>query len=171
MAVWVIAITNAVNLIDGLDGLAAGVVAIGGGALAVYGLRLMEPGVAARPTTSGRWWRSSPAASASGFLPFNFHPARIFMGDAGALFLGLLMSASTMVIGGRLPPYSAQPATTYFFFAPLFIPLFILGVPLVDMAFAFIRRTAHGAPASTPPTRTTSTTGCCGSATATGAAS
>ncbi len=76
-----------------------------------------------------------------GFLPHNFHPARAFMGDAGALFLGLLMAAATMVIGGRQPEGSGQ---TYFFFAPLFIPLFILGVPIADMAFAFIRRAAKG---------------------------
>jgi UDP-GlcNAc:undecaprenyl-phosphate GlcNAc-1-phosphate transferase len=76
-----------------------------------------------------------------GFLPFNYHPARIFMGDAGALLLGLLMSASTMVIGGRTPPASG---VTFFFFAPLLIPFFILGVPLLDMAFAFIRRTVSG---------------------------
>jgi hypothetical protein len=63
------------------------------------------------------------------------------MGDAGALFLGLLMAVSTMVIGGRTTDVTGQ---TYFFFAPLLIPLFILGVPLVDMAFAFVRRTAKG---------------------------
>src|SRR5580698_5198059 len=143
MAVWVIAITNAVNLIDGLDGLAAGVVAIGSGALAVYGLWLMQTG--ALPSGNvGPLVAVIACGVCLGFLPFNFHPAKMFMGDAGALFLGLLMSASTMVIGGRLPPYSAKSGTTYFFFAPLFIPLFILGVPLVDMAFAFIRRTARG---------------------------
>ena len=76
-----------------------------------------------------------------GFLPSNFHPARLFMGDAGALLLGVLMSAATMVIGGRTPPASG---VTYFFFAPLLIPFFILGVPLIDMAFAIIRRTASG---------------------------
>ena len=76
-----------------------------------------------------------------GFLPHNLHPARAFMGDAGALFLGLLLAASTMLIGGRTADVSGQ---TYFFFAPLFIPVFILGVPIADMAFAFIRRTAKG---------------------------
>jgi UDP-GlcNAc:undecaprenyl-phosphate/decaprenyl-phosphate GlcNAc-1-phosphate transferase len=149
MAVWVIAITNAVNLIDGLDGLAAGVVAIGSGALAVYGLWLMQTG--ALPSGNvGPLVAVIACGVCLGFLPFNFHPAKMFMGDAGALFLGLLMSASTMVIGGRLPPYSAKSGTTYFFFAPLFIPLFILGVPLVDMAFAFIRRTARGGNFSAP---------------------
>lgn len=149
MALWVIALTNAVNLIDGLDGLAAGVVAIGGGALAVYGLRLMEIGVLSR-TNIGPLIAVIACGICLGFLPFNFHPAKMFMGDAGALLLGLLMSASTMVIGGRIPPSSPTTGLTYFFFAPLLIPFFILGVPLVDMAFAFIRRTARGTGFHTP---------------------
>ena len=145
-AVWVIALTNAINLIDGLDGLAAGVVAIGGGALAVYGLRLMEQGVLPLDNI-GPLIAAIACGVCLGFLPFNFHPARVFMGDAGALLLGLLMSASTMVIGGRIPETSGA---TYFFFAPLFIPIFILGVPILDMAFAFIRRTARGTGFHTP---------------------
>jgi UDP-GlcNAc:undecaprenyl-phosphate/decaprenyl-phosphate GlcNAc-1-phosphate transferase len=154
MALWVIALTNAVNLIDGLDGLAAGIVAIGGGALAVYGLRLVEMGVLTG-TNIGPLIAVTACGVCLGFLPFNFHPAKMFMGDAGALLLGLLMSASTMVIGGRIPPSATtggSPTTglTYFFFAPLLIPLFILGVPIVDMAFAFVRRTAHGAGFHTP---------------------
>jgi UDP-GlcNAc:undecaprenyl-phosphate/decaprenyl-phosphate GlcNAc-1-phosphate transferase len=143
MALWVIALTNAVNLIDGLDGLAAGVVAIGGGALAVYGLALMRTGVLSR-TNIGPLVAVIACGVCLGFLPFNFHPARMFMGDAGALLLGLLMSASTMVIGGRIPPSLPTTGLTYFFFFPLLIPFFILGVPLVDMAFAFVRRTARG---------------------------
>ena len=150
MAVWVIALTNAVNLIDGLDGLAAGVVAIGSGALAVYGLKLMETGVLQPDSAVGVLVAVITCGISLGFLPFNFHPAKMFMGDAGALFLGLLMSASTMVIGGRIPLSSPTTGTTYFFYAPLFIPFFILGVPLVDMAFAFIRRTAHGTGFHTP---------------------
>jgi UDP-GlcNAc:undecaprenyl-phosphate GlcNAc-1-phosphate transferase len=76
-----------------------------------------------------------------GFLPHNFHPARIFMGDCGALLLGLLMAASTMVVGGRTADqFSGQ---TYFFFAPMFIPLFVLGVPVVDTLFAIVRRTVR----------------------------
>jgi len=146
-ALWVIALTNAVNFIDGLDGLAAGIVAIGSGALAIYGLRLMELGVL--PASNiGPLVAVIACGICLGFLPFNFHPAKIFMGDAGALFLGLLMSAATMVIGGRLPP--ATSGTTYFFYAPLFLPLFILGVPLIDMAFAVARRTATKTKFHTP---------------------
>jgi UDP-GlcNAc:undecaprenyl-phosphate GlcNAc-1-phosphate transferase len=133
-------LTNAINLIDGLDGLAAGLVAIGAGSLAVYGLQLQRLGVLP-PQNIGPLVAVIACGVCLGFLPFNFHPARIFMGDAGSLLLGLLMSASTMVIGGRTSPASG---VTFFFFAPAFIPLFILGVPLVDAGFAFIRRTARG---------------------------
>jgi UDP-GlcNAc:undecaprenyl-phosphate GlcNAc-1-phosphate transferase len=148
-AVWVICLTNAVNLIDGLDGLAAGVVAIGGGALALYGIRLM--GLGLLPSDNiGALVAVIACGICLGFLPFNFNPARIFMGDAGAHFLGLLMAASTMVIGGRVPTAVPISGVTYFFFAPLFIPLLILGVPLVDMAFAFVRRTARGKRFDTP---------------------
>jgi UDP-GlcNAc:undecaprenyl-phosphate GlcNAc-1-phosphate transferase len=148
-AIWVIALTNAVNLIDGLDGLAAGVVAIGGGTLAIYGIRLMGLGLIPSDNV-GPLVAVIACGICLGFLPFNFNPARIFMGDAGAHFLGLLMAASTMVIGGRVPTAVPISGVTYFFFAPLFIPLFILGVPLVDMAFAFIRRTARGQGFDTP---------------------
>ena len=148
-AAWVIALTNAVNFIDGLDGLAAGVVAIGGAALAVYGIRLMDLGLLPSDNI-GPLVAVIACGISLGFLPFNFNPARIFMGDAGAHFLGLLMAASTMVIGGRVPTAVPISGVTYFFFAPLFIPLLILGVPLVDMAFAFVRRTARGQKFDTP---------------------
>jgi UDP-GlcNAc:undecaprenyl-phosphate/decaprenyl-phosphate GlcNAc-1-phosphate transferase len=145
-ALWVIVITNAVNLIDGLDGLAAGIVAIASGALAVYSLRLVDLGVLPSDNL-GPLIAVVAFGVCVGFLPHNFHPARAFMGDAGALFVGLLMAAATMVIGGRTPDVSGQ---TYFFFAPLFIPVVILGVPIADMAFAFIRRTANRTGFHTP---------------------
>jgi UDP-GlcNAc:undecaprenyl-phosphate GlcNAc-1-phosphate transferase len=146
-AAWVIALTNAINFIDGLDGLAAGVVAIGGGTLAIYGLRLMDVGLIPSDNV-GPLVAVIACGVCLGFLPFNFNPARIYMGDAGAHFLGILMAASTMVIGGRVPVGTS--GETYFFFAPVFIPFFILGVPIVDMAFAFIRRTARGTSFNTP---------------------
>jgi UDP-GlcNAc:undecaprenyl-phosphate GlcNAc-1-phosphate transferase len=148
-AAWVIALTNAINFIDGLDGLAAGVVAIGGGALAIYGLRLQDLGFIPMDNV-GPLVAVIACGICIGFLPFNFPPARLFMGDSGALFLGVLMAASTMVIGGRVPTTTPTSGVTYFFFAPLFIPFFILGVPIVDMAFAFVRRTARGLPFHTP---------------------
>jgi UDP-GlcNAc:undecaprenyl-phosphate GlcNAc-1-phosphate transferase len=145
-AVWVFALCNAINLIDGLDGLAAGIVAIASGTLCVYGLRLEDLGLL--PATNvGPLIAALTCGICIGFLRDNFHPAKLFMGDAGALMLGLLMSASTMVIGGRTPPTSG---VTFFFFAPLLIPVFILGVPLVDAVWAFVRRTASGQGFHTP---------------------
>ncbi len=145
-AVWVFALSNAVNLIDGLDGLAGGIVAIASGTLCVYGLRLEDLGLL--PVTNvGPLIAALTCGICLGFLRDNFHPAKLFMGDAGALMLGLLMSASTMVIGGRTPPASG---VTFFFFAPLLIPVFILGVPLIDAVWAFVRRTASGQGFHTP---------------------
>ena len=145
-AIWVFALCNAVNLIDGLDGLAGGIVAIASGTLCVYGLRLEDLGLL--PATNvGPLIAALTCGICLGFLRDNFYPAKLFMGDAGALMLGLLMSASTMVIGGRTPPASGQ---TFFFFAPLLIPVFILGVPLLDAVWAFVRRTASGQGFHTP---------------------
>jgi UDP-GlcNAc:undecaprenyl-phosphate GlcNAc-1-phosphate transferase len=73
-----------------------------------------------------------------GFLPHNFHPAKIFMGDAGAMLLGLLMAASTISTVGQTN--TATIGRTYFFFAPVVIPFFILGIPIMDTAFAVLRR-------------------------------
>src|SRR5580698_3586492 len=145
-AVWVFALTNAVNLIDGLDGLAAGIVAIASGTLCLYRLRLEALGLL--PSNNvGPWLAALTCGICLGFLRDNCHPAKLFMGDAGALMLGLLMRASRMVIGGRTPPASG---VTFFFFAPLLIPVFILGVPLMDAVWAFIRRTASGQGFHTP---------------------
>jgi UDP-GlcNAc:undecaprenyl-phosphate GlcNAc-1-phosphate transferase len=73
-----------------------------------------------------------------GFLPHNFNPARIFMGDGGALMLGGLMAGSTILVGGQTSqPFSGQ---VFFFFAPLFIPFFVMAIPIIDTAFAIIRR-------------------------------
>ena len=97
---WVVGMANAVNLIDGLDGLAAGIVAIAAGTFLLYALRLGDEGVL-DPANPGALWAVIALGVCVGFLPHNVHPARIFMGDGGALLLGLLMAASTMSVGGR----------------------------------------------------------------------
>jgi UDP-GlcNAc:undecaprenyl-phosphate GlcNAc-1-phosphate transferase len=135
--VWVVGMANALNLIDGLDGLAAGITAIASGAFLIYGLRLEEVGVLP-PGNVGPLVAVVVLGACVGFLPWNVHPARIFMGDCGALMLGVLMAASTMSVGGSTDAdYSGQ---SFFFLAPLFIPLVILGVPILDTVFAIVRR-------------------------------
>ena len=135
--VWVVAMANAVNLIDGLDGLAAGVVAIAAGAFFVYAYRLSEVGLLA-PDNMAPMVVAITCGLCVGFLPHNFHPAKVFMGDSGAMLLGLLLAATTISVGGRTADqFSGQ---TFFFFAPLIIPFVILGVPFVDTALAIVRR-------------------------------
>ncbi|HMC04319.1 MAG TPA: MraY family glycosyltransferase, partial [Actinomycetota bacterium] len=130
----------AVNLIDGLDGLAAGVVGIAGVAFFLYSLRLSDSGLLASSNLAPLVAIIAVGVCV-GFLPHNAHPARIFMGDAGALFLGLLLAATTIVVGGRTADqFSGQ---TFFFFAPLVIPFVILGVPMLDTALAIVRRAAR----------------------------
>ncbi|MEX1217078.1 MAG: MraY family glycosyltransferase [Acidimicrobiales bacterium] len=135
--VWVVGMANAINLIDGLDGLAGGIVAIAAGTFFLYAYELGGEGLLAAGNV-GPLVAIVALGACIGFLPHNVHPAKIFMGDSGALLLGLLMAASTMVVGGRLDrPYSGS---SFFFFAPLLIPLVILGVPVVDTLFAIVRR-------------------------------
>lgn len=138
---WLMGMSQAVNLIDGLDGLAAGIVAIAAASFFLYSRRLDDLGALAQPNM-GPLIAIIALGVCLGFLPHNFNPAKIFMGDSGALFLGLLMAVSTSVVGGRADPNSQTytPGQTYFFLAPLFIPLFILGVPILDTLFAIIRR-------------------------------
>jgi UDP-GlcNAc:undecaprenyl-phosphate GlcNAc-1-phosphate transferase len=135
---WLVSMMNAVNLVDGLDGLAAGIVAIAAAAFFVYSFQLLETGYVT-PTVA-------PLASIAivgsclGFLRYNFHPARIFMGDSGSMLLGLVLGAST--VSGIGTAGTTVPSTSGAFLAyvPLLIPLTVLAVPLLDAALAIVRR-------------------------------
>jgi UDP-GlcNAc:undecaprenyl-phosphate/decaprenyl-phosphate GlcNAc-1-phosphate transferase len=136
---WVVGMCQAINLIDGLDGLAAGIVGIAAFALFLFADRLGDPDVAQLPADNiASLVALATAGVCAGFLPFNVHPASIFMGDGGALLLGLLMASASIAAAGNSTADSSSQ--TFFFFAPLFIPLVILGVPILDTAFAIVRR-------------------------------
>ncbi len=137
---WLLGMTQAINLIDGLDGLAAGIVAIGAGAFFLYSQELIDSGIL-NSKNVGPLLAIIAVGMCIGFLPHNFNPARIMMGDGGALLLGLLLAAATSVVGGRANSFDQEfIGQTYFFLAPLAIPLLILGVPIFDLAFAIVRR-------------------------------
>jgi UDP-GlcNAc:undecaprenyl-phosphate GlcNAc-1-phosphate transferase len=137
---WLIGMTQAINLIDGLDGLAAGIVAIGAFAFFLYSQELMNTGLL-DVRNIGPLVAIIAVGVCVGFLPHNFNPARIMMGDGGALLLGLFLAVSTSVVGGRADSFSEEfVGQTYFFLAPLAIPLLILGVPIFDLLFAVVRR-------------------------------
>ncbi len=122
---WVVAITNAVNLIDGLDGLATGVSGISAATLLVVAL-IMHMGPAALVA-------GVLLGACLGVLPFNFHPARIFIGDAGALFLGFALSAVSVV-----GPMKGPTMIT------LAVPALALGLPVFDTLMAILRRWRSG---------------------------
>ena len=138
---WLFGMTTAINLIDGLDGLAAGVVGIGALSFFLYSQKLGSGHLLLEPNI-GPLMAIVAFGVCVGFLPFNFNPARIFMGDGGAMLLGLLMAVSTSVVGGRADPNPPTPSVgqTYFFFAPVVIPFLILGVPILDTLWAILRR-------------------------------
>ncbi|MGK2930449.1 MAG: glycosyltransferase family 4 protein [Acidimicrobiales bacterium] len=136
---WVVGMCQAINLIDGLDGLAAGIVGIAAFALFLFADQLASPELAQLPADNiAPLVALATAGVCAGFLPFNAHPASIFMGDGGALLLGLLMASASIAVAGNSTADSSSQ--TFFFFAPLFIPLVILGVPILDTAFAIVRR-------------------------------
>lgn len=132
---WVVALMNAVNLIDGLDGLAAGMVAIAAIAFFAY---FWTPGGEAQPSVAALM-SAVVAGACIGFLPWNFHPAKIFMGDSGSLLLGLLMAVATVSgVGQNLEGPSGGDLAVIAI--PIAVPLLVLAVPLLDVALAIVRR-------------------------------
>ena len=123
--IWIVAITNAVNLIDGLDGLANGVSAISATTMLVIALVGNQTQVAIV--------LAALVGACVGFMPYNMNPAKMFMGDTGATFLGFILA--TMSIQGLFKYYAV---------ISFVVPFLILGLPIFDTAFAFIRRIAHG---------------------------
>jgi UDP-GlcNAc:undecaprenyl-phosphate GlcNAc-1-phosphate transferase len=121
---WIVAIMNMVNFLDGMDGLAAGVAAIAGATFAVIALSLAKPDAAILSAIV--------CGACIGFLRHNFYPARIFMGDSGAMLLGFVLA--TVSVQGLL-----KTAAT----VALFFPLLVLAVPIVDTTFVVARRLKH----------------------------
>jgi UDP-GlcNAc:undecaprenyl-phosphate/decaprenyl-phosphate GlcNAc-1-phosphate transferase len=143
---WVLIMVNATNLIDGLDGLAAGIVAIAAGAFFVW--VDVAPSTFSESSSIAALLAAIAAGAAIGFLPYNFYPARIFMGDSGAMLLGLLLAASTIAgVGRTIQPSRGALAA---FAIPVLIPVFVLAIPLVDVAMAIVRRIRKGRPIFAP---------------------
>ena len=129
--IWIVGVTNAVNLIDGLDGLACGVSAIASLTMFVVALLVSEGNVAII--------LAALMGACVGFLPYNFNPAKIFMGDTGALLLGYILATTSAV--GMFKFYAV---------VTFLVPVLALAVPLVDTTFAFCRRILHGQSPFTP---------------------
>ena len=122
---WIVGITNAINFIDGLDGLAAGVSCIS--ALSLFFVSILSQSALDNPATP--LLMAALAGASLGFLPFNFSPAKIFMGETGAAFLGFTLAAVS--VQGMLKSYAM---------ISLAIPVMVIGLPIFDVAFSIIRR-------------------------------
>jgi UDP-GlcNAc:undecaprenyl-phosphate GlcNAc-1-phosphate transferase len=139
----VVATINAVNFVDGLDGLAAGIVAIAATSFFAFSYLLAIDQNLDRATTSGII-AASLMGICFGFLPHNFSPARIFMGDSGSMLLGLLLASTTITLTGTVNPNDVSGANIAPALVPLVLPIAVMVVPFVDMLLAIIRRTRAG---------------------------
>ncbi len=140
--VLVVVTVNAVNFVDGLDGLAAGIVAIAAAAFFVFSYILTVNESLTRATISGVV-AASLVGVAVGFLPHNFSPARVFMGDSGSMLLGLLLASTTITLTGNVAPNAVgtdlAPALL-----PLLLPFAVMALPFLDVVLAIARRTVAG---------------------------
>ncbi|UUU30881.1 undecaprenyl/decaprenyl-phosphate alpha-N-acetylglucosaminyl 1-phosphate transferase [Streptomyces sp. CA-210063] len=142
---------NAVNFVDGLDGLAAGMVCIASAAFFMYAYRLWYSyGIeAAAPATL---FAAVLMGMCLGFMPHNMHPARIFMGDSGSMLIGLVLAAGAISVTGQVDPdvmglYGSERNTVYSMvpvYIPLLMPLTIIAIPAADLILAIVRRTWRG---------------------------
>ncbi len=139
-------LANAMNFIDGLDGLLAGVAAISAVALFVFSVHQLivsgDDSVGSQPPLIA----AALVGACAGFLPHNFYPARIFMGDSGSMFIGLTMAGATITAGGQLPSDAVNfgPRSTVALLAPVIVVLAVVFIPVLDFLLAVIRRTREG---------------------------
>ncbi|HET8561924.1 MAG TPA: MraY family glycosyltransferase [Marmoricola sp.] len=145
----VVGTVNAVNFVDGLDGLAAGVVLIGAVAFFLFSYKLADVNNETLAITAALVC-AALAGACAGFLPHNFFPARIFMGDSGSMLLGLVLSGGALTLTGQFASVQMtsgvgdRPANTFVTLLPVLLPISILIVPFADLVLAVVRRTARG---------------------------
>jgi UDP-GlcNAc:undecaprenyl-phosphate GlcNAc-1-phosphate transferase len=141
---FVILATNAVNFVDGLDGLATGIVGIAALSFFAYAYLIARSYSPPNVFTSAAFISAALVGVCLGFLPHNFHPARIFMGDSGALLLGLLLAAAMISITGTVTGAEVSTNPTAALLLPLVVPASILLLPVLDVVLAVVRRTRRG---------------------------
>lgn len=137
-------VMNAVNFVDGLDGLVAGVAIIANAAFFIYTQLLTAQTGADSSITLAALIAATIVGISAGFLPFNWHRARMFMGDTGALLIGLLMATSTVSVTGQLNPAQLDQKLVLASYIPIILPIAVLAVPLADFTLAVCRRLLAG---------------------------
>ncbi|WP_158863182.1 MraY family glycosyltransferase [Leifsonia sp. AG29] len=143
----IVLVMNAINFIDGLDGLVAGVALIANGAFLIYTYLLQREISPLNYFSLAGVIAAILVGACAGFLPLNWHPAKMFMGDAGALLIGLLMATSAISVTGTIDPQSLQTLGRHSLvpaFIPIILPFAVLVVPLLDFGLAVVRRLRAG---------------------------
>jgi UDP-GlcNAc:undecaprenyl-phosphate GlcNAc-1-phosphate transferase len=139
-----VALVNAMNFVDGLDGLASGIGLIAAAATGLFAIGLVQR-VGNDPSAYSPALIAAVLAGAClGFLPHNFNPARIFMGDSGSMLIGLLLAAATTSASGKISIIGADGSDVLALFAPLLVLAAVVFVPLLDLLMAVVRRTRKG---------------------------
>lgn len=136
-------VMNAVNFVDGLDGLVAGVAIIANSIFFIY-TRLLSVQIKDDSVIFASLIAAVLVGICVGFLPFNWHRARMFMGDTGALLVGLLMATSTMSVTGQINPNALDMKLVLASYIPIFLPIAVLALPLIDFSLAVFRRLKAG---------------------------
>jgi UDP-GlcNAc:undecaprenyl-phosphate GlcNAc-1-phosphate transferase len=139
----VVVAINAVNFVDGLDGLAAGLIAIGAAAFFAYTYLLSVDTGASTYASLAAVVLAVTVGVCLGFLPYNWNPSSIFMGDSGSMLLGLLFAAATIAVTGQIDPVGAG-RQAFPAFLPILLPVLVLALPLLDVGLAVFRRVRHG---------------------------
>ncbi len=139
-----VALVNAMNFVDGLDGLASGIGLIAAGATALFTVGLVLRNGQDPQAFTPALVAFVLAGACAGFLPHNFNPARIFMGDSGSMLIGLLLAAATTMASGRLNLIATGPGDVLALLSPLIVVASVALVPLVDLVMAVVRRTRAG---------------------------
>ncbi|HWR46159.1 MAG TPA: MraY family glycosyltransferase [Pseudonocardiaceae bacterium] len=139
-----VVLVNAMNFIDGLDGLAAGIGLIAAVAIGAFTLQLLHRSGGSVSVYPPTLIAALIAGACLGFLPHNFQPARIFMGDSGAMLIGLMLAAASTSASGRVDPGSYGATDVLALFSPLLVVAAVLFVPLLDLLLAVVRRTRAG---------------------------
>lgn len=137
-------VMNAVNFIDGLDGLVTGVAIIANGVFLLYSYVLSEVAGQTGRFTLAALLSAIVVGACLGFLPHNWNPSRMFMGDGGALLVGLLMATSAVAVTGEVDPRTIRSEEFLPAFLPIIIPFAVLVVPLLDFSLAVVRRLLAG---------------------------
>jgi UDP-GlcNAc:undecaprenyl-phosphate/decaprenyl-phosphate GlcNAc-1-phosphate transferase len=140
----VVTMVNAMNFVDGLDGLAAGIGLISAGAMLAFSLNLLKMSGGDVNNYAPALIAATIAGACLGFLPHNFQPAKIFMGDSGSMLIGLMLAAASTSASGRIANTDNPAANTLALLSPLLVVTAVLFVPLLDLLMAVIRRTRRG---------------------------